>query len=347
MKRSLWLLLAFLVIAVGVVGCGDDGGSDEAVTITFASYGGAYQEAQTKAWLEPFMEANPNITIVQDEPTDYAKVKAMVEAGNVTWDVVDIGNDFAIGPSEEFCEKIDDSIVPMSELQPDKLPTTGYRVPDIVYSVVVGYRTDQFGADKPASFADFFDLEKFPGKRGAYNFASGGFLEMALLADGVPVDELYPLDLDRAFAKIDTIKDSIVWWDTGAQSAQLLADGEVSMGMSWNGRVSDIMAEGAPVEIMWDQHILTADYLMIPKGTKNLDAAMKLVAWITSAENSAEISNHINYAPPNEKSAANVPADIAARLPSAYLEGAVGFDDMWWGANYDEINTTWLEYVAQ
>lgn len=342
-----------LVLALGIVaGCGDEGegeetGTEEEVTIVFASYGGTFQEAQTKAWIEPFMAANPNITVIQDEPTEYAKIQAMVESGNVTWDVVDTGNDFAIGEFEELCEPLDDAVVPFDELQPDVFPTTGYRVPNIAYSVVVGYRPDMLDGKVPTSFADFFDLDNFPGKRGVYNFISGGLPEMALLADGVAPEDLYPLDMERAYRKLDTIKDEMVWWDTGAQSAQLLADGEVSMGMSWNGRLSEAQEEGAPIEIMWDQHILTADYLMIPKGCKNVDAAMKLIAWITSAENSAEISNFIDYGPPNINAIEKVDPEVASRLPTAYGDTAVGFDDVWWGENYSKLNPDWQNWVQQ
>lgn len=339
-KRSISLAVLALVAAA----CGGDAGGEQA-TLTFVSYGGAYQEAQTKAWLEPFMEANPNITIVQEEPTDYAKLQAMVESGNVAWDVVDVGNDFGLASDEDILEPIDCNVVPCDELRPDLFPTTGYRVPDIVYSVVIGYRTAEFGGEEPTSFADFFDLEKFPGKRGAFNFVSGGLLEMALLADGVPPDELYPLDLERAFAKLDTIKDQIVWWDTGAQSAQLLADGEVTLGMSWNGRIFDIQQEGAPVEIMWDQHIITADYLVIPKGTENLDAAMELIAWMVSADNNAELSKFITYAPPNENAVDQIDQSKEPDMPTSYVETGVGFDDGWWDENFDAVDQMWQEWI--
>ncbi len=347
MRRKAWAVLAAFALIGAACGGGGGGGGEgggEQITLTFVSYGGAYQEAQTKAWLEPFMEANPNIKIVQEEPIDYAKLVAMVESGNVTWDVADVGNDFGLASDEQYLEPIDCSIVPCDELQPDLFPTTGYRVPDIIYSVVVAYRTDAFG-QPPTSFADFFDLERFPGKRGCFNWSAGGLLEMALLADGVPPEELYPLDLDRAFAKLDTIKDQCVWWDTGAQSAQILADGEVTMGMSWNGRIYDIQQEGAPVEIMWDQHIATADYLVIPKGTKNLEAAQQLVAWITSAEHSAELSYHITYAPPNENAVDKVDPSKVNDLPTTYLDTAIGFDDVWWDENFDAVDTRWQEWI--
>lgn len=348
-RKSLSFVAVFALVAMACGG-GDDNvdggtGDGEEVTLTFVSFGGAYQEAQTTAWLEPFMDANPNVTIVQEEPVDYAKIQAMVESGNVTWDVVDVGNDFGLGRHEEILEPIDCEVVPCDELRPDLFPTTGYRVPDIVYSVVLGYRTDEFGGSAPTTFADYFDLTAFPGKRGAFNYASWGLLEIALLGDGVAPDQLYPLDLDRAFAKLDTIKDQIVFYDSGAQSAQLLADGEVTMGMSWNGRIFDIQQEEAPVDIMWDEHILTADYLVIPKGSKNVDAAMDLIAWIVSAEHNADLSSHITYAPPNEKAVDKVDPAMEPDMPTSYLDAGIGFDDDWWDANFDAVDQRWQEWL--
>jgi putative spermidine/putrescine transport system substrate-binding protein len=344
------LVLVAVVLGLTLAGaCGGEEatptGDEEEVTLVFVSWGGTFQEAQTKAWLEPYMDEHPNVTIIQDEPTEYAKIQAMVESGNVTWDVVDIGNDFGLGESERLCELLDPSIVPFDELQPEELLTNGYRAPVHVYSTVVGYRPDKLGGQAPTSFADFFDLAKFPGKRGCYNWVMGGLLEMALVADGVAPEDLYPLDVERALAKIDTIKDKIVWWDTGAQSAQLLADGEVVMGMSWNNRLVTAKEEGAPIEIMWDQHVMMADYVMIPKGCKNLDAAMALIGWITSAEHSADLSKYVASGPGNSNSVAD--PKYADNVPTAHLEGAVAQDDVFWGDNYDDLDPTWQNWVQQ
>lgn len=347
-----YTVVAMLVVGAALlVGCGSEtattGGDGEQVTITFASGGGDYGDAIKDAWLDPFMAANPNIKVIQDDPSDPSKYKAMVEAGNVTWDVVDLGNDFAIGPTVDLCEKLDPAVVPFEQLQPDKLPTTGYRAPDATIGVVVAYRPKNFSGEMPQTFADFFDLKKYPGKRGCFNWVSGGILEMALLADGVPAEQLYPLDVDRAFKKLDTIKSSIIWWTTGAQSAQLLVDGEVSMGMSWNGRIGAAQAAGATLEIMWPQFILTADYLSIPKGSKHVKEAQQLIAWITSAENNAELSNFINYGPTNIDAVSKINADVAPEIPTSHADTAIGFDDAWWAENYDSVNQQWQNWVQQ
>ena len=325
---------------------GDGGATGEAVSLSLVTWGGSWGDAVKQAWVEPFMAANTNITVVMDEPTEYPKIKAMVEANSVDWDVVNISNDFGIGPSfEKYCEPLDKTIVPFDELQPELFPTTGYRVPVISYSVVVGYRSDKLGGKAPTSFADFFDLQNFPGKRGVYDYVSGGLPEMALVADGVPPDALYPLDMDRAYKKIDTIKDALVWWDTGAQSVQLLADGEVGMGMSWNGRLTEANEQGSDIGIMWDQHILTADYLMITKGSKKTEAANQLIAWMISADNNAEITKYIDYGPANIDAIPKVDPAVADKLPTAYLDTAFGFDDMWWAENYDKVVADWQSYI--
>jgi len=351
-RREFVLRAVALGVSVSAIGtvlsaCGgdDEAASGDQVTLAFVSWGGTFQEAQTKAWLDPYSKEFPNVKFVQDEPTEYAKIQAMVESGNVTWDAVDIGNDFGLGANAaELCEKLDPAIVPMDELQPDKLLTTGYRAPIHVYSTVVGYRPDMLDT-APASFADFFDVEKFPGKRGAYNWVMGGLLEMALIADGVALADLYPLDTDRAYKKIDTIKDDIVWWDTGAQSVQLLTDGEVAMGMSWNNRIVTAREEGAAEEIMWGQHIMMADYMMIPKGSKNVEEAMKFIGWMCSAEHAADLSKYVASGPGNELAIPKTDPKFLADIPTEHLDGAFPQDDQFWADNYEKLDPDWQNWV--
>lgn len=347
------LALGISASAVGTVlsACGGGGTTSSSssggnpVTMSFVSWGGTFQDAETKAWVDPYMAANTNVKIVQDEPTDYAKIKAMVESGNVSWDAVDVGNDFALGASTEaLCTKLDPAIIPFDQLQPDKLLTHGYRAPIHVYSTVVGYRSDKLGGKAPTSFADFFDVQNFPGKRGCYNWVMGGLLEMALVADGVAPKDLYPLDTKRAYNKIDnTIKSQIVWWDTGAQSAQLLTDGEVSMGMSWSNRLVTAREAGAAEVIMWDQHLMMADYMVIPKGSKNVDAAMKFIGWMTSAAHAADLSKYVASGPGNIN--AKPDPKYAADVPTAHLAGAIPQNDQYWGDNYDKLDPGWQSWV--
>ena len=169
----------------------------------------------------------------------------------------------------------------------------------------------------PKTWADLFDIEKFPGKRTFYKWSSPGVIEAALLADGVAADKLYPLDLDRAFKKLDTIKSEIIWWTGGAQSQQLLASAEAPFGSFWNGRLTALEQTGVKVGVSWDQNITAADLLVVPKGAKNKDAAMKFIALATSAEGQKEFAAATGYAPTNVDSAALMdaggPQDAARR----------------------------------
>lgn len=350
-KRLMSTLLALAVIATACGGAQDEtnaeGRAEEEVTLTFTSYGGAYQEAQRKAHLEPYMEANPNVTIIEDEPVDYAQIQAMVESGNVTWDVANVGNDFGLARNEDILEPIDCDVVPCDELQPDEFPTTGYRVPIIFWSMVMGYRTDAWDGREPQGWEDFFDTENFPGTRTMERSGTSGNLEAALLADGVSPDELYPLDVERALAKLDEIKDDIIFWEVGQQCAQMLADNEAQMGICYNGRVFDVQQDGAPVAVQWNGAMGQADYLVVPKGAPNVEASMELIAYMVSAEHNARISDYIPYAPPNENARDDVNPDMEEHLPTTHVDQAVFPDDMWLDENFDELANRFLEWVQE
>lgn len=308
-----------------------------AQTVTFTSWGGAYQEAQTNAYLDAY-EEETGVKIIQDGPTDYAKIKAMVEAGQVTWDVVDVENDFAVGTSAELFEEIDYSIVPKDEILAGTAGT--HRVSTILYGTVLGYNTDEFGDDPPQGWADFFDTEKYPGVRSLPNRASRYIFEMALLADGVAKEDLYPIDTDRAIAVLNKLdKNDIIFWETGSQSAQQLADEEAVMGVIWNGRIQTAIDEGAPLAIQWNQHAALVDYLAVPKGAPNKDEAMKLIAYMVSSENAHKIADYISYAPTNTMTFDKVNEDMAPLLPSFGDRPSLGFvpDDAYWDANRDEL----------
>jgi putative spermidine/putrescine transport system substrate-binding protein len=199
----------------------------------------------------------------------------------------------------------------------------------------------------PKTWADLFDTAKFPGKRAFYKWSAPGVIEAALLADGVAADKLYPLDLDRAFKKLDTIKADIIWWDSGAQSQQLLASAEAGFGSFWNGRLTALAATGVNVETSWTNNITAADSLVVPKGTKNKEAAMKFIAHATSDQAQANFATATGYAPVNLD--ANVLMDGALRqtLPDMQAETQVNADMNYWAEHRDEIGTRWYAWQAQ
>ena len=295
-------------------------------TLTFVSFGGAYQEAQRKGWLEPYA-ALTGVTFQESEDSANATIKAQVEAGQVTWDIVDVGNDFGLDANAALLEPLDYTKIHKDEILPGFAGT--YRVADITYGVVLAYNTEKTGGQVPQGWADFFDTAKFPGKRGMWDYSTGGIFEFALLADGVAPADLYPLDLARATKKLDTIKNDLVYWSSGAESQDLIGKGEVTMTMAWNGRAySAKHIDNKPVEIQWNQQIVTADYLVVPKGTPNKDLAMDFIAWATCKENNAAPSNYIPYGPTNKLATAN-PDKVAELSVSNADANTAYFDDAW------------------
>src|ERR687893_183582 len=333
------------VTLLGTLGCeggGSGGEGDGSATegLVFASSGSSYQRAQTKAWLKPYSNETGS-TIGQDWPTDYAKIQSMVENNHVTWDVVNVSNDFGLQSAADLLEPLDYSVI-------DKEPilegyASEYRIACMLYANTLAYNTEQIDGT-PSSWADLFDTQKFPGKRG-FRKSPSETLEVALLGDNVSPENLYPIDVDRALDKLDTIKDQIVWWETGGQLQQQLADDEVALASAWNGRVQTEIDSGTPVKIQWNQNLQTADYLVVPKGTANKEQAMELIAYCVSGQNNHRLSEYIPYAPINKKSIPKVNPQVTSQLPTAYREVGVTFNAEWWDNNREAVEQRFNEWV--
>jgi putative spermidine/putrescine transport system substrate-binding protein len=345
------------VATVLAAGCGS-GGSGEGETatagggsggisgaVTFVDYGGDWQDTVTKAWLDPFAEANPKVKIRQVTTYDPAKLKAMVESGNVSWDVVDTAKSDPFD-AQATLEKLDCTIVPCDEFVPEA-KFDGYRAPFYSFATVNAYNTEKTGGQTPEGWGDFFDTQKFGGKRAIYKYATAGSVESALLADGVAPTELYPLDLDRAIKKFESIRKDIIWYETGAQCADLVASGEVTMGQCWNGRMVAPAKEGKPVAIDWNQCIPFFGGLGIPKGSKNKDTAMQLIADITSAEKNAEVSRFIPYGPSNAKAIDKVDPAFKDQTPTAHKDVCIQSDEGYLGEHGSEISAQLQEWMTK
>jgi putative spermidine/putrescine transport system substrate-binding protein len=242
-------------------------------------------------------------------------------------------------------EPIDYSVVNKSQLDP-RFMSPG-AVGSFYYSFVLGYNKASFKNGGPANYADLFDTKRFPGKRTFYKWSAPGVLEVALLADGVAPDKLYPLDLDRAFKKLDTIKSEIVWWSGGAQSQQLMASGEAPLGVFWNGRLHALQQTGVDVGVSWNQNLTAADMLVVPKGAKHKDEAMKFLAAATGAQAQANFAAETGYAPINLKSAALLPADVAKTQPDQYKATQINLDMKYWADHRDEIAKRWYAWQSK
>ncbi|WP_020410411.1 ABC transporter substrate-binding protein [Hahella ganghwensis] len=329
-------------------------------SLTVVSWGGAFTKSQVEAYHKPFTAKTGTEIVSEDFSGGLAEIKAQVESGNVTWDLVSLDKpDIVRGCAEGLLEPLDPKL-----LQPGNDGTPANQdfvdgaihecaVASIVVSNILAYDKSRYsGESTPSKLKDLFDLKKFPGRRALQKQPQGN-LEWALLADGVAPDRIYPMletreGRDRAFRKLDTIKSNVVWWTTGAQPAQLLADGEVVMTSAFNGRIDSAQyVEGKPFEIIWDHQIGYMNGWAIPKGTKNLKKALEFAVFSSSTQALADQARWIAYGPTRKSSAAMLDQELLARLPTApeNYQTVFLFDDEWWIDYADELNeefNTWL-----
>ncbi|MDX8479956.1 ABC transporter substrate-binding protein [Mesorhizobium sp. VK24D] len=269
-------------------------------TITVASWGGTYQEAETKAFFDPTAK-DLGITIKQDTTNGLDDVRLQVTGNAVKWDITELGADeCARGSKEGLFEKLDYNVIDKSGINPKLVHDDWVGIS--YTSVVLIYRTDVFGDKGPKTWADFWNVEKFPGRRALSGSQATETLSVAALAKGTPIDKVYPVDIDGALQSVDKVKGHIdAWWTSGAQAMQLVKDGEVDMASIWNGRAGTLKKQGAPVAFSFDQGVLTADCMVIPKGSKNKDIAMKALAKFVSPDLQANLPLYVDNGPANEK----------------------------------------------
>ncbi|MRX50574.1 extracellular solute-binding protein [Paracoccus sp. S-4012] len=340
--------------------------AQERVVIDVLNWGGAFGEAQMEAMGRPFAAATGIHVKMVDADSPPAVLQAQVEAGNVTADLASVGFPDATRLCEEgLVLPIDPaSIAPA----PDGTPAAEDFLPNglgecfvatDIYSMIVGWDRRAFPAGQgPKTLADFFDTEAFPGRRSAPRDPQF-MLEMALIADGVPLDQVYDAlgtdaGFERALAKLDTIREDVVWWEAGAQPAQLLADGEVSMALAYNGRIFDAAVnDGMPFEIIWDGQVYEIEGWVIPMGAPDEAAARDFVAFSTAPEPLARLAEEISYGPPRRSSAALVgtyrdgKTEMTPHLPTseANMARALEVDTEFWadlGPQTKERFSGWL-----
>jgi putative spermidine/putrescine transport system substrate-binding protein len=315
-RKILWGAASAIVLATGTLASGV-----EAQQLTVVSFGGSYQEAQSKALFQPAAKAL-GITVKEETYTGIADLRLKVKAGAVTWDVVASGSGSAArAGAEGILEKLDYKIIDVSNFVPGTWQD--YCVGGDVFSTVLAWNTKTYGDKGPQSWADFWDVKKFPGKR-SYRKSVAGALEPALMADGVPADKVYevlssPGGIERAIKKIAELKPSVaVWWASGAQHAQLMKDGEVDMITGWNGRFDVAAKDGAKVAYTFNQALLDNDCYAVAKGAPNKDLAMKFLAEISKPQYQAEFTKYITYGPTNKKAydLGTIEPAYAKQLPS-------------------------------
>ncbi len=357
--------LRYTTAAVALLATAGLSGNVLAKELTIVSWGGAYTKSQVKAYHEPYTAKTGTKILSENYSGGLAEVKAQVEAGNVTWDLVDVElSDAVRGCDEGLLEPIDVSMLPPA---PDGTPAvddflpgtlTDCAVGEIVWSTIIAYDGKAFGDNGPKTLNDFFDVQKFPGKR-ALRKSPRVNLEWALMADGVPNDQVYETlatreGVDRAFKKLDTLKGNIVWWEAGAQPPQLLADGEVAMTSAYNGRIFNAqVSEGKDFPIVWDGQVWDLDLWVVPKGAPNKDEAMDFIKFATDTQRLADQARYISYGPVRQSSNALVSTHaetgikMAPHMPTSpeNFKTALQNDFEFWADFNDELNerfNSWL-----
>ncbi|MBV6650599.1 MULTISPECIES: extracellular solute-binding protein [Hoeflea] len=346
--------------------------ADMADSMTIVSWGGAYQKSQINAYAEPYKAMHPDVEVIWDESSNeaVAKLRAMNEAGNITWDLVDVVAADAIRLCDEGLAM---------EYDPDELLAAGDDgssasddfgdlivsdcfIPQIVYSTTFGYRTDMVGDTPPTDICDVFDLEAYPGKR-ALEKRPINNMEWALLCDGVAKADVYDvLETEegqaQALAKLDTIKDQVVWWSAGADTPQLLADGEVVMGSTYNGRLFSLIEEqDQPVAMLWDAQVFDLDGWIIPAGLPEdrLARVKDFVKFATDTQRLADQAKYISYGPARKSSAplvgqhADLGIDMAPHMPTdpENSKNTFLYNYTWWADYRDDLDAKFQAWLAQ
>jgi putative spermidine/putrescine transport system substrate-binding protein len=336
------------VAVLGLWGLGPDRVDAQAQVLVVSTYGGSWMDAAKKAYGEPFeRETGWQINWVAEVPAaQFAKLKAMKETGHIERDVVEIeGRNFFRGRDLGYFEPVDYAAVPVKDYIQEAVDQFG--IGSQLWGYGLAWSTRNVSADRaPKTWPEAFDVNRVPGRRGAFVDAWGN-LEAALLADGVPRDKLYPLDVERALRKFDQIKRHITWWKGGAHHTQLLVDGEVDvMSPGLPHRAFAAKTEGARVEAIWHHGLLTLERFVVVAGTKKRDAAMKFLAAVARPENQAKFSLALLTGPSNQKAYDHIPADKRGLLATApaYRDTVVFLDNKWWAQNAAQVEERWQSW---
>ncbi len=329
-------------------------------SLVVASGGGSYEEAFRKAVIEPFQKET-GIGVTYVSPADEAMMRAQVSSGNVEWDLAEITTPPFRPDAADYVEEIDydhfdsatlDGLLPEAKQK--------YGVGSYAFSTVMSFSTFEYPADKarPDSWEEFWDADTFPGPRSLRASAAGDptTIEFALLAAGVAKEDLYPIDFDKAFNSLNTIKPHISkFWSVGAEPGQMLSDRQVSMSSAFNGRVHLLREQGAGIDYTWSGGEISPNYWVVPKGARRREEAMKFAAYSSTAEAQARLNSILFYGPLNSAAIDLMGADAASALPTApqNLDKQFFRDLQFWAAMTDSGKTNseilidrWLAWVA-
>ncbi|WHT00017.1 MAG: hypothetical protein LZT29_03064 [Pantoea stewartii] len=324
----------------------------QAETLTVVSFGGTNKDAQDKAFYKPFMAAGKDSIEAGEYNGEMARIRAMVETKQIGWDVVELETpELERGCEEGLFETLDWSkIGNKADFAKGSVSECGAGF--FVWSTVLTYDGNKLKT-APTSWADFWDVEKFPGKR-ALRKSAKYTLEIALMADGVKREDVYkvlatPAGVDRAFKKLDVLKPHIQWWESGAQPLQWLVSGDVTLASAYNGRIGTAQAEGHNFKIVWDGNLYDFDNWAIVKGSKHKALAEKFIAFSLQPENQKVYAENIPYGPANIKAGKLLPADRLTQLPTApeNMAKAVQVNATFWLEHGEELEQRFNAWAAK
>ncbi|WP_136476104.1 ABC transporter substrate-binding protein [Pseudomonas sp. DG56-2] len=326
--------------------------SSMADEITVISFGGVSKDVQSEAFYKPFEKATGNKVIAGEYNGEMGRIKVMVDTNSVNWDIVQVeAPELIRGCEEGMFEQLDMAKLGKEEdFVPGTLSDCGAGL--LIWSMAMAYNSEKLSA-APTGWNDFWDTQKFPGKRSLRKGAKYT-LEIALMADGVDYSDIYTVlgtkeGVDRAFNKLDQIKSSIQWWEAGAQPMQFLASGDVVMSTAFNGRVFSAQESGAPVQIVWKGSIYAIDSWAIPKGSKNKAVAEQFIEFSLRPENQKIHTVKLGYGSTNLHTASLLDPAMAARLNSApaNLAQAIPMNNEFWVDHGEELEQRFNAWVAK
>lgn len=313
--------------------------------VVWADNGGTVHETYVRAYLEPF-SALTGAEVISDSPFDYARIRAQVEAETITQDII-TGAPYVI---EANCgtlfEEVPETHFYDGDIEPRYL-TSRCAIPQSVPIFLVHYNTAMYD-EAPTSCADFFDLERFPGRRGLWSSVIGNGLEIALLGDGVAIEDVYPMDVERALAKLDTIKNNITFFQNLAVGSEGMMNDNFGMVVTANTRGYDAAVAGATYEPLWDCGVEQISTLGIVKGTPNIEAALALVGYATTPE--AQSARMAITAHSPVTTTYELPDDpllvsfLGVSHPDASL---LVMDNAWWADNFDTVEQQFQQWQVE
>lgn len=356
--RRTALFAALTAAATILAACGgsdsdDDGANaDDGATgdfsgqqMVFVNYGGETMKAAKAAWLGPFA-AETGVQFATDEPSDPAKVKAMVEAGNTTWDVIDIDPATGGASCGELYE-LRGPDVDMSAFDPETI-TDDCGVPIMLQSVALVYSKKKFGDNPPTTITDWSNLEEFPGTRITYNNPPGGY-EGILLGDGVAPADVYPFDYDRAAEAVKKLGNNLRLAPTLAAQAEALIADDFALCWCYLGRAAQNQLDGADLGVVWDVTWAPWDALYAVKGSKYPEAQQAFLNYVATPEAQAAFTEQMPYGPMTPSSQPNIQPEFEDFLPGFNedkIEETLLVDWEFWTTHADEAFQKWTEITA-